>query len=420
MPAWFASRADINQAVRENARGTTAGRSQHRLRHVLIIGEVAFAMILLAAAGLFLRGLQRFISTDPGWSVDGLVTAHLSVRGEKYAKNAQYMAFYSELENRLKTLPGVQHFAISDSPPVYGFNSSDSFVIEGRPEPPPDQYPEAFIEPVNKDYFAAYGVQLLRGRTFNNGDMGERPRVVIINDSMAQHFWPNENPIGQRIGNPREKDWQEVVGVVRDMKFPGGLGEPYTRYQTFVPLAQWVPGSITIGLRTAQSPEAVANSLRSLVAGLDPSLPVYGVRTARSAVDIGIGSISLLGKLLGAFATLGLVLAAIGIYGVISYVVVQRTGEFGIRMALGARGRDVQWLVLRRGAVVILIGAIIGAAGSYAVSKLLISLIPSLPTRDPVTLVITGFVLIVVALVACYLPARRATKVDPLVALRYE
>ncbi|HEV8367068.1 MAG TPA: ABC transporter permease [Pyrinomonadaceae bacterium] len=420
MPAWFASRADINQAVRENARGTTAGRSQHRLRHVLIIGEVAFAMILLAAAGLFLRGLQRFISTDPGWSVDGLVTANMSLRGERYAKNAQRVAFFSELENRIKSLPGVQHFAISDSQAVYGFNSSDSFVIEGRPEQPPDQYPEVFIEPVSKDYFAAYGVQLLRGRTFNNADMGERPRVVIINDSMAQRFWPNENPIGQRISNPREKDWQEVVGVVRDMNSPGSLGEPYTRYQTFVPLAQWVPGSITIALRTEQSPEAVSNSLRNLVAGLDPALPVYRVRTARSAVDLGIGSISLLGNLLGAFATLGLVLAAIGIYGVISYVVVQRTGEFGIRMALGARGRDVQWLVLRKGAVVILIGAVIGAAGSYAVSKLLISLIPSLPTRDPITLVIMGFVLVVVALVACYLPARRATKVDPLVALRYE
>jgi putative ABC transport system permease protein len=420
MPAWFASRADINQAVRENARGTTAGRSQHRLRHVLIIGEVAFAMILLAAAGLFLRGLQRFINSDPGWSVDGLVTANMSLRGERYAKNQQRVAFFSELENRIKTLPGVQHVAISNSQSVYGFNSSDSFVIEGRPEPPPDQYPEVFIEPVSTDYFAAYGVQLLRGRTFNNADMAERPRVVIINDSMAQHFWPNENPIGKRISNPREKDWAEVVGVVRDMKFPGDLGEPYTRYQTFVPLPQWVPDSISVALRTAQSPEAVEKSLRGLVAGLDPTLPVYRVRTARSAVDLGIGYISLLGNLLGAFATLGLVLAAIGIYGVISYVVAQRTGEFGIRMAVGAQGRDVLWLVLRKGAFVILIGAVIGAAGSYAVSKLLISLIPSLPTRDPMTMVIMGVVLIVVALVACYLPARRATKVDPLVALRYE
>src|SRR5215813_1298094 len=170
VPAWFASRSDINQAVRENGRGTTAGRSQHRLRHVLIIGEVAFAMILLAAAGLFLRGLQKFLNSDPGWSVDGLVTANLSLRGEQYAKDARRVAFFSELENRIKTLPGVQHVAIGDSQPVYGFNSSDSLVIEGRPEPPPDQYPEVFIEPVNTDYFAAYGVQLLRGRTFNNAD----------------------------------------------------------------------------------------------------------------------------------------------------------------------------------------------------------------------------------------------------------
>jgi putative ABC transport system permease protein len=203
MPAWFASRADINQAVRENARGTTAGRSQNRLRHMLIIGEVAFAMILLAAAGLFLRGLQRFINSDPGWSVDGLVTAQMSLRGERYAKDAQRVAFFSELESRIKTLPGVQQVAIGNSQPVYGFNSSDSFVVEGRPEPPPDQYPEMFFEPVSNDYFAAYGVQLLRGRTFNNGDLADRPKVRIINDSMARHFWPNENPIGKRISNPR-------------------------------------------------------------------------------------------------------------------------------------------------------------------------------------------------------------------------
>ncbi|HTG94716.1 MAG TPA: ABC transporter permease [Pyrinomonadaceae bacterium] len=421
MPAWFASRADINQAIRENSRSTTAGRSQHRLRHMLIIGEVAFAMILLAAASLFLRGLQRFINSDPGWSVDGLVTAQMNLRGERYAKDAQRVAFLSELENRLKTVPGVQQVGIGSSQPVYGFSSSSSFVVEGQPEPKPDQYPEMFFEPVSNGYFTAYGVNLLRGRAFNNGDIVDRPKVVIVNESMAQQFFPNENPIGKRIGNAgQKKEWQEVVGVVRDMKFPGDLSEPYTRYQAFVPLAQSAPDYLTIALRTSQSPEGLENTLRNAVAGLDPALPVYRVRTARSAVDIGIGYISLLGKLLGAFAALGLVLAAIGIYGVISYVVVQRTGEFGIRMALGAQGRDVLWLVLRKGALVILIGAVLGGAGSYAVSKLLISAIPSLPTRDPMTLVIMGFVLIVVALMACYLPARRATKVDPLVALRYE
>ena len=421
LPAWLASRADINQAMRENSRGATTGRSQHRLRHALIIGEVAFAMILLAAAGLFLRGLQKFINSDPGWRVDGLVTAHMNLRGERYAKDAQRVAFLSELDNRLKTLPGVQQVGIGISQPVYGFNSSSSFVVEGRPEPPPDQYPEMFFEPVSNDYFAAFGVQLLRGRAFNNGDLADRPKVVIVNDSMVRHFWPNENPIGKRISNPgQKKNWQEIVGVVSDMKFAGDLSEPYTRYQAFVPLAQSAPDYLTIALRTSQSPEGLENTLRSAVAGLDPALPVYRVRTARTAMDIGLGNISLLGNLLGAFALLGLVLAAVGIYGVISYVVVQRTGEFGIRMALGAQGRDVLWLVLRKGALVILMGAVLGGAGSYAVGKLLIAAVPSLPTRDPVTLAIMGFVLIVVALVACYLPARRATKVDPLVALRYE
>jgi predicted permease len=421
LPAWFASRADINQAIRENSRGTTTGRSQHRLRHVLIIGEVAFAMILLAAGGLFLRGLQKFVKSDPGWRVDGLVTAHMSLRGEKYAKDAQRVAFLSELENRLKTLPGVQQVGIGISQPVYGFHSSSSFVVEGQPEPPPDQYYEMFFEPASNDYFAALGVQLLRGRTFNNGDLADRPKVLIVNDSMARQFWPNENPIGKRISNPgQKKEWQEIVGVVSDMKFPGDLSEPYTRYQAFVPLPQSAPDHLTIALRTSQSPEGLETTLRNAVAGLDPALPVYRVRAARTAVDIGLGNISLLGSLLGAFAVLGLVLAAVGIYGVISYVVVQRTGEFGIRMALGAQGQDVLWLVLRKGALVILIGAVLGGAGSYAVSKLLISAVPSLPTRDPVTLVIMGFVLIVVALAACYLPARRATRVDPLVALRYE
>jgi predicted permease len=421
LPAWLASRADINHALRDNSRGSTAGRSQHRLRHTLIVGEVAFAMVLLAAAGLFLRGLQRFMNTDPGWQVDGLVTAQVSLRGEKYAKPEQRVAFLSELENRLKTLPGVQQVAIGSSQPVFGFNSSSSFLVEGQPEPPPEQYPEMFYEPASANYFDAYGAHLLKGRAFNSADLGDKTKVVIVNDTMARHYWPNENPIGKRISDTgKQKEYYEVVGVVSDMAFPGSLGEPYTRYEAFLPLAQIAPAYLTLAFRTPLKSEAIEKELRTAVAGLDPSLPVYRVRSARNAVDQGLGNISLLGNLLGAFATLGLVLSAIGIYGVISYTVVQRTSEFGIRLALGAQGRDVLWLVLRKGAMLILMGALIGSAGAYAVSKLLIAAIPSLPTRDPITLVITTFVLIVIGLIACYLPARRATKVDPLVALRYE
>jgi predicted permease len=421
VPAWLASRADVNLALRENSRGSTAGRSQNRLRHTLIIGEVAFAMVLLAAAGLFLRGLQRFLNTDPGWHVDGMLIAHMSLRGERYKEDKQRVVFLTELENRLRTVPGVEHAAIGGSNPVFGFGSSSSFLVEGRPEPPPDKYPEMFYEPVSSDYFETLGAHLQQGRTFNPSDTADHPAVVIINETTAHTFWPNENPVGKRISSTgQKKDYFEIVGVINDIAFPGELGEPYTRYQAFVPVTQAAPAYLTLMLRTSGNPDALGNSLRSVVASLDPEQPVFRIRTARSAVDSGLGSISLLGSLLGAFAAVGLILAAIGIYGVVSYTVVQRTGELGIRMALGAQSRDVLWLVLGKGALLILVGALFGIAGAYGVSKLLIAFIPSLPTRDPLIVALTGATLAVVALLACYVPARRATRVDPLIALRSE
>lgn len=421
VPAWFASRADVNQALRDNARGSTAGRSQHRLRHSLIVGEVAFAMVLLAAAGLFLSGLRRFINADPGWRVDGLVTASMSLRGEKYAEDKQRVAFLTQLENRLSTVPGVQHVAIGGSHPVFGYNSSSSFLVEGQPEPPPDKYPEMFFEPASINYFETLGARLQQGRTFNQTDVADHTRVIIINETTARNFWPNQSPVGKRISSTgQEREYYEIVGVVNDLAFPGSLGEPYTRYEAFVPVAQAAPTYFTIVLRTSVNADTMGNSLRGAIAEIDPSLPVYRIRTARAAVDQGLGSISLLGSLLGAFATVGLLLAAIGIYGVVSYTVAQRTGELGIRMALGAQSRDVLWLVLGKGALLVAIGALIGAAGAYGVSWLLTAYIPSLPTGDPMMLALTGAVLVMVGLFACYIPARRATKVNPLVALRSE
>ena len=421
VPAWLASRADINLALRENSRGSTAGKSQHRLRHMLIIGEVAFAMILLTAAGLFIRGLQRFINSDPGWQVDGLLTANMGLRGEKYSDEKQRVVFLTELENRLRVLPGVQYVAIGGSQIVYGFNSSSSFLVEGQPEPSKDKLPEMFYEPVNGDYFEAIGARLLQGRTFNASDTTDHPKVVIINEATARQFWPNESPIGRRISSTGpDKEYFEIVGVVNDLAFPGSLRESYTRFEAYQPVTQTAPQYLAIYLRTSANPESLTNTLRTAVAGIDPDLPIYRIRSARAAVDAGLGDISLLGSLLGAFASIGLILAAIGIYGVVSYTVVQRTGELGIRMALGAQARDVLWLVLRKGAVLITIGALLGSVGAYVVSRLLISLIPSLPTRDPLTLLVAGLVLVAVALFACFIPARRATKVDPLVALKSE
>ncbi len=421
IPAWLASRADVNQTLKESPRGATVGRSQNRLRHALIIGEVAFALILLAGAGLFLRGLQRFAQLDPGWRVDGLLTAQIGLRGANYTTAPQRLAFYQKLEERLRALPGVQNVGISNSEAAFGFNSSGSFKIEGPPEPQPGQWPEVFFEPINPSYFETYGVRLLAGRFFNANDLADKTPVVIVNETLARRYFPNESAVGKRLGRPgNNPNWQEIVGVINDMGFPASLGEPYTRFQAFRPLAQSTTGGVSIALRTTTAPEALASALRRAVTETDPAVPVQRIRSVRSLVDQGLGNISLLGTLLGAFALLGLLLAAIGIYGVISYTVLQRTGEIGIRMAFGAQARDVLWLVLGKGARLILVGTVLGFAGAYAVGRLLISAIPTLPTRDPVTLAAITFVLVAVALLACYLPARRATKVDPLVALRYE
>ena len=420
--AWLSSRVDVNQALRENARGSTTGRGHNRLRHVLIVGEVAFALVLLAGAGLFLRGLQRFAHLDPGWRVDGLVMAQVRPQGSNYANEAQRRTFLRQLEERVTALPGVQRVALSRSQPIWSFNSSGPVVIEGQPEPEAGQLPEVFFEPVSPGYFDALGVRLLEGRTFTSDDTAEHPAVIVINEAMARRFWPNETPIGKRVGRQgQDHQWQEVVGVVNDVGFPASLGDPYTRLQSFRPLAQapW-GGGWSIAVRSSAPPEAFANDLRSAVAGLDRDMPVYDIRTARSLVEQGLGSISLLGTLLGAFAALGLTLAAIGIYGVTSYSVVQRTGEIGIRMALGAQRKDVLWLVLGHGARLMLLGAALGLGGAYVVARLLIAAIPSLPTSDPLTVAATTVVLVTVALLACYIPAHRATKVDPMVALRSE
>jgi len=421
VPAWLASRADVNQALRESARGSSSGRSHQRLRSALIVGEVAFALVLLTGAGLFLRGLQRFINLDPGWRVDGLVTAQISLQGEKYAKPEEKRAFHQKLEERLAALPGVQQVTLCQSQPVWGIYSSGSFRIEGQPVPQPGQWPEIYMEPVSIRYFETLGIRLLEGRFFTSADTAEQPKIVIINETTAHRFWPNESAIGKRIGDGENPpNWREVVGVVSDLRFPGDLDEPYTRYQSYRPLVQDPWGFNHIMMRTSTSPDTIASSIRSAVADVDPTVPAYQIRTVRSLVVQSLGSISLLGTLLGAFAALGLALAAIGIYGVISYSVVQRTGEIGIRMALGAQTRDVLRLVMGKGSRLILFGSLLGFAGAYTVARFLASAIPTLPTRDPMAMGGITLALIIVALIACYLPARRATKVDPMVALRHE
>jgi len=422
VPALLASRADVTQTLRQSARGSTAGRSHHRLRHALIVGEIAFTLVLLTGAGLFLRGLQRFTSVDPGWRVDGLVIAQVALQGPQVVNKDARSAFVRRLEERLAVLPGVESAAISNSQPVTGFTNSSGIVIEGQPEPPAGHWPELSVEGISPGYFKTLGVTLLAGREFDSFDATGKLDKIIINRTTARTFWPNESAVGKRIGPPGARDqWVEVIGVVSDIRFPGALSEPDTRFQGFYPIAASPPwGSVTIALRTSEGAATLAGRLRTAVAEIDPIQSVYEVSAARDHIDQQLGRISLLGALLGAFAALGLTLAAIGIYGVTSYSVAQRTGEIGIRIALGAQRRDVLWLIMKSGARLSVLGAALGVIGGYPLSRFLAASIPTLPTQDPATFVALIMTMLAVSLVACYLPALRATKIEPQEALRHQ
>jgi predicted permease len=420
VPALLASRADVNKGLSDRPRGSTS-RSQARFRHALIVSEVAFALVLLTGAGLFLRGLQRFSQQDPGWRVDGLLTARLGFRGPNYTTPAQRIAFYQTFESRVRSFPGVVDVAISNSQPIGGFNSSGPLVAQDKPEPAQGQYAEVFTEIVSQRYFSTMGIRLIAGRLFTDADAADRPAVIIINQRMAKQFWPNESAVGKRLSFPGSpKNWMEVVGVVNDVGFPGNLSEPYTRLESFRPIMQQPIGGMNITVRTAMAPETLTEPLRRLTAELMPASPLNRIRTARTLVNQNLGRTELLATLLGAFAALGLALAAVGIYGVTSYSVSQRTGEIGIRMALGAESLHVLGLILRKGALLVMLGVGVGAFGAYAVARLLTSLIPTLPARDPATPAALAAALVTVAVLACYLPARRASKLDPAVALRHE
>ena len=420
VPALLASRADVNAALSDRPRASTSS-SHSTFRHSLIVSEVAFALILLAGSGLFLRGLQRFSERDPGWRVDGLLTAQLAFRGPNYVTPAQRVAFFDTFERRLRQLPGVREVSVSQSHPVGGFNSSGPMVAEGQPEPAAGQLPEVFTESVSLAYFQTLGIRLLSGRLFTAADTADTPAVVVINELLTKRFWPNENPLGKRVGSPGQPhNWMQVVGVVNDVGFPGNLSTPYTRLESFRPLAQQPIQGMNITVRTATEPGALIEPMRKVTMELMPESPLNRIRTARALVDQSLGRTALLATLLGAFAALGLALAAIGIYGVTSYSVAQRTGEIGIRMALGAQTRDVLGLILKQGTLLVLLGVSVGAMGVYVIASLLFSLIPELPAHDPLTPTVLATALTAVALAACYLPARRASRLDPAVALRHE
>lgn len=428
LPAWLSSRTDIIDTLKQSARGATASRRQHRLRHLLIVSEVALALVLLSGAAFFTRGLQQAAQRDPGWAVDGLLTGYISLQTtppsadtpEKRA--AHRAAFFASVEERLAALPGVEHVALARSLPTWGYSGNGTFVIEGRPTPARGLEPLAYNPSVTPAYFATLGLRLVQGRAFTPTDRADTPAVTVINETMARALWPGENPLGKRIGSsdPANPSWREIVGVVSDARAAGSLGDGVTPFQMYRPWAQSPGSSAALALRTRLAPEALAPQIRQIVASLDPDQPVHLIGTVRREIEREFVNLRLAAWTLSGFAILGLLLAAVGIYAVIAHSVVQRTNEIGIRLALGAQVRDILSLVLVGGLRLALIGTVIGLAGSFATARLLYSIAPALAGVDPLTVTAVIIVLVATATLACWLPARRATRVDPIIALRSE
>jgi predicted permease len=420
VPAWFSSRANMNDALKQQSRGSTTGRGHHFMRQALIIGEVALALVLLGGAGIMERGFVKFLQRESGWDTAKVLTAVLPVPETHIDTDPKRVVFYRRLEDRLKLLPGVEHAAIATSLPVYGYNGERQVLLEGQ-TPGGPELPNAYHVMMTADYFATMGIPLVAGRLFAP-DLNERsPRVIVVNEALARRLWPDRSPLGQRLGSmdSGKPYWAEVIGVVRDVESAASLGEPTTRLVVYKPLVFEPWSYVNIVLRSS-APSSLVDSLRRAVAEVDPDLPADQIGTVRQTIDQSQHNLVLVAKLLNGFALLGLALAAVGIYGVISNLVAQRTGEFGIRLALGARPVDVLTLVLNHGLRLTVLGLVLGLGGAYALGRMLNSMMPRLASPDPLALATVSILLFAVSLLACWIPSKRATKVDPLVALRAE
>jgi putative ABC transport system permease protein len=393
------------------------------MRTTLVISEVALAVTLLAGAGLLIRSFTKLAAVDPGFSVQPALTFDLTLPDARYEEEARQLTFFDQLLPRLEALPGVQSAAAVMALPLSGSSFVLTFDVAGRPPLPPSQQPAMQIRVATTKYFETIGIPLKRGRLFTEDDRSGTPPVVLITEAAAKQYFPNEDPLGKKItlgwgrgpGTPRAGG--EVIGIVGDVK-DAGLAEADPP-QLYLPYRQWPVQSMGIVLKSAVPPKTLAEGARRTVYSIDASLPVSNVRTLDEIVSRSISQPRFYMSLLTVFAGVAVVLAAIGIFGVLSYAVVQRTREIGIRMALGAHQRLVLGLVVREAMLMTAAGLIIGIAIALPLTRLLVAkLLFATTPHDPVTYVGVGVVLALIALVAAYLPARRATRVDPIVALR--
>jgi putative ABC transport system permease protein len=412
VPALHASRGELTHALKEGARGS-AGRGG-KLRGGLIVGEVALSLLLLIGAGLLVRSFARLLEVAPGFEPRGALTLQLSLADAKYPDNPKRAAFYLRVAERVAALPGVTAAGLASSLPLTGV--SDQFVRVPGWSGDRDPGYDADYDICTPDYFRAMGIPLRRGRFFEPADLTGTRRAALINEAMARDCFPNEDPIGRQL--LYGKDAYEIVGIVGDVRM--------RRLNTKIPGMVYRSTSgdawrgATLIVRTTGEPRAFAESVRKAILELDSEQPVSNVRTLEEVVARSVGDRRLTALLLGLFACAALALAAVGLYGVVAYAVVQRTREIGIRVALGANRHDVVLLMLRQGMILVVLGLGLGIAGAFGLTPLLRNLLYEVKPADPLSFIVVSLVLLLVALVASWLPARRASRVDPMIALRAE
>ena len=421
-PAHFVHRLNLVSTLKSGGRGTTGDRGHRRFRHLLIVSQFALAMVLLAGAALFARGFHEINNRRHGWQSDQLVTGTLVLPDRAYPDDTRVTDFQRRALERLEALPGVTSASLSHSMPFLGLSEPRRYVIAGRETPQPGHEPAAAINGITPHYFEAVGTRLLRGRPFNEGDTLTSPRVFIINQAMASALFGDADPIGGRIAQAGGKtlEWGEIVGVASDVESvyanrrTGG-------YQLYEPMAQEPRPSTALAVRTAGiAPSALVDSIRTTMAALDSDLPVRKLEPAVVTIARANYQDGVLASVLSALAVLGLGLASLGVYGVIARTVAQRTGEFGIRLALGAQAGDITRLVLSSGAKLALIGSAIGLLGAFSICRLIAAAFPGLQTSSVPVLIGATVLLVAVAQIAGYLPARYASRISPTEALRAE
>jgi putative ABC transport system permease protein len=420
-PAVHASRTDVNESLKEGGRSATAGAGRERYRKLLVVSEFALGLVLVVASALMIQSFYHLLDVNPGFRVDNVLTSQVNLPKKKYATPEQTKGFYRDVLSRIRALPGVEAAGAITPLPLTNNGWQTDFYVEGTPVPKPGSTPNSDYHMVTPGYFPAMGPRLLRGRLFTDADNQDAPPVVIVSRSFARRYWHGEDPIGKRIklgGANSKQPWSTVVGEVADTK-QYGL-DSKTKTEFYIPAAQRPNNFMTLVVRSAGDASALTSAVRDAVAAVDSQQPVFNVRTMQAYLAQSVSDRRMAATLLGLFAGLGLVLAAVGIYGVIAYTVNLRTHEIGIRMALGASRKDVLRMVLGAGARLALVGVVVGVLLGLGLMRLASSLLYGVTASDPLIYVLAAVALGLVALLACYVPARRAMNVDPSTALRYE